>query len=90
MQVIEGEDEKINQLLLKIQNDRRHKNMIILMKEKIERRNFPDLSIGFKNLSNKKTDGFSPYLNYDSRNEEDKILAGKAKTLLQEFREHNH
>lgn len=89
MQVIEGDKKDINQLLENISKDNRHHNMIILMNAPVKLRSFPDWTMGFSNTSGEETKGFSEFLNYNSQREEDRILPGKAKTLLINFKKHN-
>ncbi|MGI9285928.1 MAG: BLUF domain-containing protein [Pseudomonadales bacterium] len=50
MQVLEGDEDQVNEIYLAIQNDWRHKNVDTLRAEQIERRNFPDWSMGFRNI----------------------------------------
>lgn len=83
MQVIEGEEQAIDQLMSNLQNDQRHNGIIQILKEPVQQRNFADWSMGFKNISNEETEGFSDFLEPESR---DKLLPGKAKMLLMGFK----
>jgi hypothetical protein len=86
MQVIEGEQEAIEQLLNNIKTDGRHSGIIVLVKEEIATREFSEWSMSFRNLSGIKTDGFSEFLSVGLTPGEDASLIGKAKTLLLNFR----
>lgn len=66
MQVIEGDKTEIHVLQARIANDPRHTGIITLNERKISERQFPDWSMGFKNLSDPKLrvlPGYSEFLN---------------------------
>jgi len=50
MQALEGEVEVVDALYRKIEQDPRHKNIILLSEESITQRQFPNWNMGFKNL----------------------------------------
>ena len=50
MQVLEGPEEAVKEVIDSIRRDCRHKNMDILRYEKKEARNFPDWRMGFRNF----------------------------------------
>ena len=52
MQVIEGEAGKIEQLFTNISEDYRHSGIILLLKQAITRREFPDCQWHSKNITN--------------------------------------
>ena len=52
MQVLEGSAEDVHQIFQSIQNDSRNTAVVKLVEEEITQRNFPDWSMGFKNLEN--------------------------------------
>ena len=87
MQVIEGEKNNVEQLLKNLENDIRHTGMIVMLKEEIIRRNFSKWSMGFRDISRENIEGFSSFLKYQASEDEDKILPGKAKTILMSFKE---
>ena len=87
MQVIEGEKNNVEQLLKNLENDIRHTGMIVMLKEEIIRRNFSKWSMGFRDISRENIEGFSSFLKYHASEDEDKILPGKAKTILMSFKE---
>ena len=51
MQVIEGDRDPIESLYVRIKSDPRHENIVTIFEKPIEKRQFPDWSMGFKNLS---------------------------------------
>jgi len=51
LQIIEGDDLEVNNLFNKISFDKRHKNIICVNDEIIEKRQFPDWNMGFKATS---------------------------------------
>ncbi len=83
MQVIEGSEDKIDQLYRNIMADPRHTGIIPLMQEPIEHREFSDWSMGFKKLSPEEVEGFSDFLTSDP---EDEGALGNAKAVLQGFK----
>jgi len=65
IQVIEGPEEAINRLYQKILRDPRHHHIIQLGKQPIPERQFPDWSMGFRDvnkLSHQELEGFSSFL----------------------------
>ena len=66
MQAIEGEEQTIHRLQDKIERDPRHGGLITLLTQRIEARQFPEWSMGFRNLSDpalQATPGYSDFLN---------------------------
>ncbi len=51
IQVLEGEEKSVNDLYNIIDKDKRHTGNIVLLRKKINERNFPDWTMGFKSLS---------------------------------------
>ncbi|QMU27819.1 BLUF domain-containing protein [Adhaeribacter radiodurans] len=51
VQVIEGEEQTIKKLYAKIANDPRHRGIIKLSEGKLDQRNFPEWSMGFRTVS---------------------------------------
>ena len=86
MQTIEGQEQKIMKLMLKISRDTRHHGIILMFKGFIERREFSNWSMAYLNLSGDSSEGFSDFLISDKSEHEKKISAGKAKTLMLNFR----
>ncbi len=83
MQVIEGEEADIDRLMLNIQSDPKHAGIILLLKESIQARDFSSWSMGFKDTSSEKKEGFADFL---SSTAQGNISPGIAKTLLLSFR----
>ena len=89
MQVLEGPRETVQQLHDKIALDPRHKQMITLLKGKIEERQFPNWSMGFQNIDELNDDdlvAYSPFLNEPSWPEAFANSPSKAYTLLLSFK----
>ena len=86
MQTIEGQEQKIMELMLKISRNTRHYGIIPMFKGFIERREFSNWSMAYLNLSGDSSEGFSDFLISDKSEHEKKISAGKAKTLMLNFR----
>ncbi len=66
MQAIEGEEQTIQQLQEKIRRDPRHDGLITLLTQRIETRQFPEWSMGFRNLADpalREISGYSEFLN---------------------------
>jgi len=71
IQLIEGKTGIIQNLFEKIQNDRRHSNVVLLLEESIKKRAFPDWTMGYYKLNREqsgKIPGYSDFmLSKDSR-----------------------
>ena len=66
MQAIEGEEQTIHRLQEKIERDPRHDGVITLLTQRIETRQFPEWSMGFRNLADpalRGVPGYSEFLN---------------------------
>ena len=66
MQAIEGEEQTIHKLQEKIECDPRHGGLITLLTQRIETRQFPEWSMGFRNLADpalRIIPGYSEFLN---------------------------
>jgi|SaaInlV_100m_DNA_5_1039725.scaffolds.fasta_scaffold26084_3 hypothetical protein len=55
IQVIEGEERDVHRIFNSIQNDSRVERLITLVEEEIECRDFPDWTMGFRNLKSHTT-----------------------------------
>lgn len=89
MQVIEGPDEPIKDLFNKISRDPRHKGVIVLLKQKITQREFPDWSMGFRNLRDvdlNLTPGYRDFLNISLTSPAFEADPTRAQRLLLMFR----
>lgn len=66
IQVLEGEAAQVRPLFETINRDPRHSGVIVLLDEEISERQFPDWSMGFRDLSDKAVQslpGFSQFMN---------------------------
>ena len=72
MQTLEGNDAEVMKIFASIKRDSRHKSVDVLRAEHIQYRDFPDWSMGFRNVD--KLDpatlpGFTPFLEKDFTHE---------------------
>ncbi|RYY03259.1 MAG: BLUF domain-containing protein [Gammaproteobacteria bacterium] len=68
MQLIEGEEEKVEALYEKVRGDRRHTGVTLLLKEPITHKNFDNWVMGYRNIDNLKKiepELLSPFLDED-------------------------
>ena len=66
MQVLEGKEEVVTELVEIIKRDTRHKGVLELLRGTSEQRMFPNWSMGYRDLANKevvKTLGYSNFMN---------------------------
>ncbi len=66
MQVLEGEEEAVRKLYAKIEGDPRPSGTIVLLRGHQEKRQFPDWSMGFRDLNSSEagnTPGYNEFLN---------------------------
>ena len=66
MQVLEGEEEVVTELVEIIKHDTRHKGVLELLRGTSEQRMFPNWSMGYRDLADKevvKTLGYSDFMN---------------------------
>lgn len=90
MQALEGEEEAVDGLFARIRQDTRHRDVLLLYKETIRDRAFPDWTMGFNKMDSEglaKLEGFSDFL---ARPAPGFFLGqpAKAKALLANFRDH--
>ena len=88
MQVLEGEREKVQALYDKIERDPRHRGTLILLKQEIEDRQFPDWSMGFRDLEiadNTRKPGYNEFLNMPLTDSSFMENPSQAQKLLQVF-----
>ena len=89
MQVLEGEEEAVNALHRKIVKDSRHYGAITLLSEYKSERDFPEWSMGFRNLNDdelRDMPGYSEILNMASFQEETIPASSRSQTLLNTFK----
>jgi len=66
MQVLEGEQAVVRELYAKIGRDPRHRGLLTLIQESVEERQFPDWSMGFRDLragNLHATPGYNEFMN---------------------------
>ena len=91
IQVLEGPEEAVKEVIGSIRRDYRHKNMDILRYEKKEARNFPDWRMGFRNFIDEMEDlsAVSRFLDPDFDTTVFKNDSSEAYHLLLAFRNAN-
>ena len=67
VQVIEGEEETLRTLYTKIERDSRHRGIIKLSEGKLDQRNFPDWSMGFRTVSASEFAQIAGYQNVNNK-----------------------
>ena len=90
LQVLEGEEKKVQPLYEKIALDTRHENPFILAMEYRSDRTFPDWSMGFHDLRSgdvEKIPGFTVFLDTNLTSDDFAADPGKARKLLLLFKE---
>lgn len=88
IQALEGKEQKILELMTKIELDTRHRDIIEVHKGFIEERQFSDWSMAYANLPDKPSQGFSDFLNPNKSEHEKTIIAGNAKRIMLNFRKY--
>ncbi len=65
MQVLEGEETTVRRLYARIEQDRRHRGLIVLLEEEQDERQFPEWSMAFRDLSTdaEAMPGFNDFMN---------------------------
>lgn len=90
IQVIEGEDEAVLQLYENIKADPRHRDVTLLSQDPIKSRQFPDWSMGFRNIdkmSQSELEGYTEFLDDDFSPAFFKERPTRAYILLLSFKE---
>lgn len=90
MQMLEGDEQAVTALYQRIELDPRHRGAIVLLKDEADARQFPDWSMGFRDLKSPELTshpGFSQFLNTPLTAREFEGRPGRARTLLQMFKE---
>jgi len=64
LQVLEGKKEAVLETYERISKDPRHQNIVLLLKDEIESRDFQDWSMGFKKLLDSDLENFPIYAKY--------------------------
>lgn len=66
MQVLEGDEATVRALYAKVEADPRHRGVIVLLQGRTDERQFPDWSMGFRDLNSPEvvtTSGYHEFLN---------------------------
>ena len=91
MQVLEGNEKDVDEIYNKIVNDERNKGHIVIEKESIKKRSFPDWSMGFKNFTGQTEampKGYSKFLQTRMDPEEIALNPNEIVELLYEFKKY--
>lgn len=89
MQLLEGDEETVRGLYARIENDPRHGGEIALQQSFVEERQFPDWSMGFRDLDSteeRTTPGYSEFLNAPLTGREFSGSPSRAQKLLLTFK----
>ncbi len=89
VQVLEGEEKPINDLLAKIRRDPRHSNVHLLNRKQIDRREYADWSMGFKRVSGeelKSVEGLRDFFEKDFNSEYLAQHGNVVQSLMDHFR----
>ena len=89
LQALEGEKQVVTDLYKKIERDERHRSVLTIDRGYIEKRNFGDWSMGFKNLETvdaSELDGFNDFFEQPSDFIKADKSPGRALSLLMMFR----
>jgi hypothetical protein len=90
MQVLEGEEERVRTLYATIGLDPRHRGLLTLTQGPLAERQFPDWSMGFRDLSApdaRSVPGYSQFLNTPLTSAEFSSDPSRAKRLLTTFKQ---
>jgi superfamily II DNA or RNA helicase len=87
-QVLEGQPDVVEALYAKIERDRRHAQVTLVIKEPIPKRYFDDWTMGFYKVSREELAGMSGVNDFFGKDRaEISVDAGRAEKLLAAFRE---
>ena len=87
-QVLEGPADVVDALYAKIENDARHAQMTLIIKEPIPRRYFDDWTMGFHKVSREELDGIAGVNDFFGKDRTMvSVDAGRARKLLAAFRD---
>jgi hypothetical protein len=89
IQALEGEADRVKALYEKIANDPRHKNVLLIYNNPIQKRAFGDWSMGFKNLADVDADKLEGYTDFLEQPITQKLIGdpSRAKSFLELFKE---
>lgn len=75
IQVIEGSEKDLTNLLAKLYKDPRHKNFYEMNREYIEKRDFSEWSMGFRNSKDLKEEAFTSIMQLSGNERLNKLMA---------------
>lgn len=90
MQLLEGEEEDVNLIFESIRRDARHANLELLWHRYIQFRDFPDWTMGFRNVDEldvSSLPGYTPFLDRDLRYEDFLENSTEVHAMLLTFRD---
>ena len=86
LQVLEGPEHGVNQLIEIIKKDSRHKNLTVLYSEVVEQRDYGDWAMAFNGNEQDKIEGLSDFLKPIGSKDEARMNSGAVKMLLTRFK----
>ena len=92
MQALEGHEEAVRALFATIREDKDHHHVLTLVAMPVARRQFPDWSMGFKNLDGvtiNPVPGYNPSMDLPPTGDDLSWQASVALTLLATFKQEN-
>jgi hypothetical protein len=81
-QVLEGDEKDVEEIYEAIVSDERNKGNIVIVKENINARTFPDWSMGFKHLTSQNKAAINGYSEFLAREMEPEEFADKSNMVL--------
>ncbi|KQW47263.1 hypothetical protein ASC77_12310 [Nocardioides sp. Root1257] len=89
IQTLEGPEEAVESVFSSIEADPRHTGILVLLREQVEARAFPEWSMGFRNLGDHDVQGITGYTDFTRRSFAEGLGAetGSAYRLLELFRD---
>jgi Sensors of blue-light using FAD len=89
IQTLEGPEESVDEVFAAIETDPRHTGVLVLLREQIETRAFPEWSMGFRNIGDREVHDIDGYTDFTRRSFADGLgaQASSAYRLLELFRD---
>jgi hypothetical protein len=90
IQTLEGDPDAVDTTFERIQQDSRHRNIYIALREEVETPVFPDWSMGFESVSDEAASelpGFNDYLDGKPMSEDSRKKLGRAGIFHRVFRD---
>lgn len=88
-QILEGDEQKVDALFNKIEQDDRHVSVVVLDRAEIKKRAFPNWSMGFRNLESfdrSQIRGYNDFLDRKLTAEEFGDIGDEVISLINQFR----